>query len=72
MGYKGHKGGMGWPGGVDFPQWAIDIIQFRNKKLNDDYIKSNYKFDDVEKEYEEIDGALLEFTKFVTLYYKKQ
>ena len=71
MSWRGHMGSMGWPGGNvnTFPKWAIDIIQFRNKKLNDDYKTSGYKFEDVEKEYKEIDSALNELCKFIGFYY---
>lgn len=71
MGYNGHKGAIGWPGGKenDFPKWAIDILQFRNNKLNEDYINNNYKFKEVEKRYDEIDNSLNEMVKFVTKYW---
>jgi hypothetical protein len=62
---KGPKGSIGWSGGTNFPKWAIDILQFRNKRLNDDYIISGYKFDEVEIQYIEIDNALNEMIKFI-------
>jgi len=35
------KGSMGWPGynNGEFPQWAIDIIMYRNKKFNEEVME---------------------------------
>jgi hypothetical protein len=64
MSSKGHRGTMGWPGGDhdSFPKWAIDIINFRNKKIQEDYLKSGYKLEEVDIEYEEIDTALTQMS----------
>lgn len=74
MCYKGHKGAMGWPGGndEDFPKWAIDILQFRNNKLHEDYVINNYKFEEVEVRYDDIDHSLNEMVKFVMKYWKNE
>jgi len=60
------KGSMGWPGGTldSFPKWAIDIIQFRNKKRNDDTSKN------VDIEYDKLDSSLNEMINFIMIYYK--
>ena len=66
MGEAGHKGGMGVPGrtgGPDLPKWVIDIVDFRNKKYNEDCYDvhvglSKYTLEEVDREYDVIDNAI--------------
>lgn len=55
---KRPKGSLGWPGGVNFPKWAIDIIMFINLSY---YDNPNAK----EEDYNKIDKSLMEMTKFI-------
>ena len=74
-GYKGSMGSMGWPGKNDdsFPIWAIDIIQFRNKKFQEESLgiisergcSPEIASLSIEKKYENMDLALNEMIKFV-------
>ncbi len=62
MSDKGHKGAMGLPGGIELPQWAVKIIDFRNDKYLQDCNK-NSNLGEVDKGYEEIDKAISEMMK---------
>jgi len=72
MGYNGPKGGIGLPGGVNLPDWVITIIDFRNDKISKDYELSNYNFEKVDKEYDEIDKAIHDMMNLYTPYYSSE
>jgi len=73
--YGGVKGGMGWPGydNGEFPQWAIDIIMYRNKKFNEELMELCYNTGNsyqtcslsLERKYEHIDKSLNEMIQYI-------
>jgi hypothetical protein len=64
MGAKGHKGPMGTPGVENFPQWAKNIINFRNDKYYSDLGKGE-TFNEIDAKYDEIDKSIGKMSSFV-------
>jgi hypothetical protein len=65
MGWKGHKGHIGLPGGVDLPLALLVVIKYRNKQYDYDYGLYS-TLEERDAAYDEIDTAISEIIKLVT------
>ena len=60
-----HNGPMGYPADDRFPQWAIDIIDFRNQEYSNDIQNISVTFNDVDQAYKKISNAIGEMCDFI-------
>ena len=66
MSSRGIKGSMGLPGGITIPQWAIDLINFRNDRYWKDLQGTNNCCDfSIDDAYNNVDSALSEMVSFI-------